>query len=76
MNLWNIFPNTVPGGKTVWEGIVLITGSKGLGWYIASTGLIVLYDKETHYFLIKCSSSADPPKCKKLPTFLTSKSWG
>lgn len=30
------------GGKTAWVGIVFITGSKGLGWYIASTGLTVL----------------------------------
>lgn len=25
------FSKTIPGGNTVWEGIVLITGSKGLG---------------------------------------------
>lgn len=38
--------SSVPGGITVWEGIALITGcSKGLGWYTASTGFIVLWDK-------------------------------
>lgn len=47
--------SSVPGGITVWEGIALITGcSKGLGWYTASTGFIVLWDKRnksTFFFL-------------------------
>ena len=62
---------TIPGGKTVWEGIVLTTGSKGLGWYIASTGLIVLWGKEARhsYFYCNYPSGVDPPKCVKCPHF-------
>ena len=62
---------TIPGGKTVWEGIVLTTGSKGLGWYIASTGLIVLWGKETQYSYFYCNypSGVDLPKCMKCPHF-------
>ena len=62
---------TIPGGKTVWEGIVLTTGSKGLGWYMASTGLIVLWGKEAQYSYFYCNypSGVDPLKCMKCPHF-------
>ena len=50
---------------------MLTTGSKGLGWYIASTGLIVLWGKETQYSYFYCNypSGVDLPKCMKCPHF-------